>query len=72
MPACGRPSASTRRVASSIDGDRGLVVGAEDRPGGVPHDAVLDHRLDRGGRRHGVEVRAEEERLAVGRRLEPA
>ena len=29
--------------------------------GGVAHDAVLDDRLDRALRRHGVEVRAEEE-----------
>ena len=58
-----------RRLEHRRDGR--LVVGAEDRPGRVPDDAVLDHRLDRRGRRHGVEVRAEEERLAVGGRLEP-
>src|SRR5712691_12525335 len=41
--------------------DGRLVVGAEDRPAGVPHDAVLDHRLDRSFRRDGVEMRAEED-----------
>ena len=45
-------------------GDGRLVVRAEDRPGGVAHDAVVDDRLDRPGRRHGVQVRAEEERCA--------
>ncbi len=51
------------------DRDGGLVVGAEDRRPGVSHDAVLDDGLDRLGRRHGVEVRAEEDRrAAVGRR----
>ena len=48
-PACGRPSASTptRRLEHRRDG--GLVVGAENRPGRVAHDAVLDNRLDRRG-----------------------
>ena len=50
--------------------DRGLVVAAEDRPARVPHDPVLDDRLDRVGGRDGVEVRAEEERLARRGRLE--
>ena len=45
--------------------DRGLVVGAEDRPARVPDDAVLDDGLERPLRRHGVEVRAEEERRAA-------
>ena len=36
----------------------------------VADDAVLDDGLDRVDRRDGVEVRAEEERLALGRRLE--
>ena len=43
--------------------DRRLVVRAEDRPAGVPDDAVLaDDRLERPRGRHGVEVRAEEDR----------
>ena len=43
--------------------DRRLVVRAEDRPAGVPDDAVLaDDGLERALRRHGVEVRAEEDR----------
>ena len=54
-------------------GDGGLVVGAEDRPGGVPDDAVLDLGLDAPLRRHGVEVGAEEDRRApVGAAREPA
>ena len=65
-------SASTRRVALEHRRDRRLVVGAEDRPAGVPHDAVLDHRLDRALGRHGVEVRAEEDRRPRRRRLEAA
>ena len=50
--------------------DGGLVVAAEDRRAAVAHDPVLDDRLDRVDRRHRVEVGAEEERLAVPRRLE--
>ena len=46
---------------------RRLVVGAEDRAGRVPHHAVGDDRLDRRGRRDGVEVRAQEDRLARAR-----
>ena len=52
--------------------DRGLVVGAEDRVGGVSHDAVLPHdRFDSGLRGHRVRVRAQEDRgtsVAVRRR----
>ena len=70
MPACGRPSARTRRVGVQHGRDGGLVVAAEDRLVAVADDPVLDHRIDRVDGRHGVEVRAEEERLAVGRRLE--
>ena len=70
IPACGRPSASTRRVASSIADDRRLVVGAEDRRAGVADDPVVDDRLDGVGRGHRVEVGAEEERLPRRRRLE--
>ena len=66
-----RPRSSTsRRAASIIADDRGLVVGAEDRAAGVADDPVLDDRLDRRRRRDGVEVGAEEERRppsAVGR-----
>jgi len=51
--------------------DRRLVVGAEDRAAGVPDDTVVDNRLHRPGRRHRVEVRAEEERCPLGGRLEP-
>ena len=50
--------------------DGRLVVRAEDRPAGVPYDAVLDDRLQRSGRRHRVEVGAEEERRAPNCRLE--
>ena len=50
--------------------DRRLVVAAEDALVAVADDPVLDDRLDRRDRRHGVEVGAEEERLAVGGRLE--
>ena len=67
-PACGRPSSTTPPRRLDHRGDRGLVVGAEDRPAGVPHDSVLDHGLDRAGRRHGVHVRAEEERRPLGGR----
>ncbi len=44
------------------DSDRSLVVRTKDRSAGIPHDPVLDHRLERpvGGNR--VEVRAEEDR----------
>ena len=46
--------------------DGRLVVGAEDRPAGVPDDAVLaDDGLERALRRHRVEVRAEEDRRAA-------
>ena len=66
MPACGRPSATSARGRLEHRRDGGLVVGAEDRPGRVADDAVLDDRLDRPLRRHRVEVRAEEERRAAG------
>jgi hypothetical protein len=52
------------------DGDRGLVVGAEDALVGVLPHAVDQHRLDRRMRRHRVEVRAQQHRsplLAVRR-----
>ena len=49
-----------------------LVVCAEDRSGCVAHDAVLDDRLDRGRRRHRVEVRAQQKRLTCGLRLQAA
>ena len=52
------------------DGDCGLVVAAEDRGVPVAHDSVLDDRVDGIDRGDGVEVRAEEERLAFGRWLE--
>ena len=46
--------------------DRRLVVGAEDRPPRVAdHALVVDDRLDRAVGRHGVEVRAEEDRRAA-------
>ena len=45
--------------------DRGLVVGAEDRPPRVPDDAVLDDRLEASVERDRVGVRAEEDRVAV-------
>ena len=52
-------------------GDRRLVVGAKDGPPCVPDDAlIVDHGLDRVLGRDGVEVRAQEERRAVGGRLE--
>ena len=51
-------------------GDGGLVVAAEDRRSGVADDPVLDDRLELVGRRHRVEMGAEEHRLAVGRGLE--
>ena len=43
-------------------GDRGLVVGAEDRAAGVAHDAVFGHRLERSLGWNRVQVRAEEDR----------
>ena len=49
-----------------------LVVGAEDRRLGVHHAAVLDHRLDRRRRRHGVQVGVQEQRVALGGGLDPA
>jgi hypothetical protein len=52
--------------------DGGLVVGAEDRAAGVPHDSLLDHRLDLAGGLDRVEVRAQHERRPFGRGLEPA
>ena len=57
-----------RRLEHRRDGS--LVVGAEDRAGGVSNDPVLDDRLDRGRRRHGVQVGAEQERLPVRGRLD--
>ena len=62
MPAC--VSALDQHAAHAVDHGRdgGLVVGAENRAGRVAHDPVLDHRLDRTGGRHGVEMRAEEDR----------
>ena len=49
-------------------GDGRLVVGAEDRPGRVADDAVLEHRVDARLRRNRVEMSAQEERRsAVGR-----
>ena len=44
--------------------DRSLVVGAEDRSGGVADDAVFHDGLDPARRGHGVEVGAEEDRRA--------
>ena len=68
-PAVGHDTA--RRLEHGRDG--GLVVRSEDRAGRVAHDALLvDHRLDRAFRRDGVEVRAEEDRLAFGGRLDAA
>ena len=71
MPACGRLSARMRRVASSITATAALSSAPRIVPARVADDPVVDDRLDRRGRRNGVEVRAEEQRLAVGRRLEP-
>ena len=51
---------------------RRLVVGAEDRPPAVPDEAVVDDRLERAFRRHGVEVRTEEDRSPFGGGLDPA
>ena len=62
-----------RRLEHGRDG--GLVVCAQDRPGGVAHEPVLsDDGLDRRLRQHRVEMGAEEERrtgLGV-LRLDPA
>ena len=55
--------------------DRGLVVGAEDRAGGVADDPVLvDHRIDRSLRRNGVRMCAQEDRrpLSTVRRRDAA
>jgi hypothetical protein len=52
--------------------DGRFVVRAQDRAAGVPHDAVVDHRLDRALGRHRVEVRAEEDRRPAVGRLQPA
>ncbi len=47
-------------------GERGLVVGTEDRAACVPHDAVLVHDgLEVAGKGHGVEMRTEEDRRAL-------
>jgi hypothetical protein len=68
----------TALLEHALDGDEHrddgrLVVGAEDRPGRVADEAgLVDDRLDRGFGRNRVEVRAEEERLPRGRRLETA
>ena len=44
------------------DRDSGFVVGAQDRPGRVSHNSlVVDDRLDRAGRRDGVEVCTEKD-----------
>ena len=55
-------------------GDGRLVDRAEDRPGGIADDPLVDHRLDRARRRHRVQVRAQEERraFAVPVRLDAA
>ena len=45
--------------------DRGLVVGAEDRLVAVREQAVLAHHLHRAVERHGVHVRAEEDRRSA-------
>jgi hypothetical protein len=52
-------------------GDGCLVVGAEDRARGVPNDPVLDDGLDRGRRRHSVEVGAEQQWFTRRGRLDP-
>ena len=51
-----------RRLEHDRDGR--LVVRAEDGPTRVPHDSVLDHGLEGPVERHGVRVRAEEDRSA--------
>jgi hypothetical protein len=52
--------------------DGGLVVGAEDGSRRVADEAVVVHdRLDRARGRHGVEVRAEEERRTGRSALDP-
>ena len=71
MPACGHVLGEHAPHALEHRGDRRLVVGAEDRAAGVADDAVLDDRLELPVRRHGVQVRAEEERRPLGRRLDP-
>ena len=50
---------------------RGLVVATENRVAGVSHHPVLHDGLDRVGRRHGVQVRAEEDRCAGRSWLDP-
>ena len=71
IPACGRRSESTAPRRLEHDGDRSLVVRAEDRARGVANEAlVVDDRLDLPRRRHRVEVRAEEDRRAGRRALE--
>ena len=60
---------ATRRIEHRRN--RRLVVGSEDRVGGIEDHAVVDDGLDRASRRHRVQVRAEEERrAAVCRRLD--
>ena len=60
-----------RRLDHRDDGR--LVVRAEDRSRGVPDDAVRDDRLERALRRHGVEMRTEEDRrTAVQPSRQPA
>ena len=68
---CVRP-APFERAAGGLDHrrHRRLVVGPENGARGVAHDAVLDDGLDRALGRHGVEMRAEEDRRALPGRLE--
>ena len=70
MPACGRFSATSRRVASSIAATAALSSAPRIVPARVPHHAVGDDGLDRSGRRDRVEMGAQEDRLAGRGRLE--
>jgi hypothetical protein len=70
----GAPLADDPRRGFEHDCDCRLVVRAEDRSRRVADDPVLVYqRLDRPLRRHGVEVRAEEDRRPAGAvRIQPA
>ena len=51
--------------------DRRLVVGSENRAGGVADDALLDDRFDRAVGRNRVEMGTQEQRHSVARRRQP-
>ena len=71
MPACGRRSARITRVASSIAATAALSSAPRIVPAAFRTMPSSTTGSIAAGRRHGVEVRAEKERLSRGGRLDP-